>query len=747
MAKDLPVETMTPQAKPKSKKSDSVIEGLYFGTVEQSFNTSSYHPDSFLKPYNPDPLVQQDHTYRIYEDMLQDDQVSVAITLKKDLVIGSGWYLDVLDEQQGELKNDLENLISDESERPFSEILNDIIQAYEFGFSVSEKIFKITKNGQLALKDIKPRHPSTWLLHTDDQGNVTRYEQRAKNKSIDVNPNSIIHYINNDKFQNPYGRSDLFAAYQAYVTKRHVSRYYGIYLENAAGPKPVAKYDRRASEGVVSDIFNAIKSFQTKTAMAIPKEFDIEFLEAKTNGEAYIKGLNLFNMYIGRALFIPDLVGFQGSETGGGSFSLGQEQIGLFYKHIYRRRQILERIIDQHVIRPLVIYNYGIQDDYPKFKFMPLSELDALKQAEMWIRGVQGAGYSPTLDEVNHFRNLIKFPQSEELELKAVAIAGQMNEKFNDEKEDDKNEEKEAGQKDEERKEFKLGLSTLPGNYKKRVDFKMADNMLKNTQYKILEELEPITRDAFEDLYNQILKSSAVKQRDNEKAEQIGIRSKYLKQMQNVFKKHFRSLYKDSQIMAKAEVKRSDNAKKNQHIPAAEFLEFLERETFQYVGDWEYTISKNARTELNNAIKDGRPLSSVVDLLESDDYLSNLSEVSLERYSRTKSTEVFNRGRMEYFNSTGVVAAYQYAAILDDVTSEICGNLHGLTFPAGEAPVPPLHFNCRSVLVPITRFEEWQEDQVTNEGTNLDKFLDENVTEQGFAVYENKDEPRKPQNG
>lgn len=706
-------EEVTPSTGPatKTEKSNSVVKDLYFGEVENTFAVSGYYPDSMKRPYNPDPLVEKDHTYGVYEDMLKDDQVYVALELKKDLVVGSGWYLDVQDESQGDMKKELENLISDETDRPLSEMLSDMLQSYAFGFSVSEKIFKKTTSGKLTLKDIKPRHPSTWLLHTDDHGTIIRYEQRAKNASIDVNPDSIIHYVNNDRFQNPYGRSDLYSAYQAYITKRHVSRFYAIYLENAAGPKPVGKYLRGASDSVKEDLFNALKSFQTKTAMVVPKEFDIEFLEAKTDGEAYVKGLNLFNMYIGRALFIPDLIGFQGSETGGGSFSLGQEQIGIFYKHIYRRRQTLERIIDKHIIKPLVIYNYGIQVDYPKFKFLPLSDVDALRQAETWIKGIQGAGWSPTLDEVNHFRNIIKFPQSDDLELKAVAVAGEMENNFGDapgkkddengeddddhKKEDPKEEKKESKEpvKEDKKEEFKLAQSTLPGDYKKRVDFKMADNLLKNSELKILEELEPIVTDAFDDLYSQISRRGNAKPEDVDKLDEIGIRGKYLKQMQGVFKKHYKQLYKDSQIMAKAEVKRSDNAKKrNQNIPADEFLAYLEKETFQYVGDWEYTITKKAKTSLNTAIKDGQPLSNVVSVL--DDEGKKLSDVSLERYSRTKSTEVFNRGRMEYFNSTGVVAAYQFAAILDDVTSEVCGNLHGLTFPAGEAPVPPMHFNA-----------------------------------------------------
>lgn len=716
----------TPSAKPKSSKSDtSYLQGLYFGEIEKSFQESSYYPDSQKKPYNPDPLVEKDYTYGVYDQMLEDEQVSVALQLKKDLVIGSGWHIESKDE---DIKEDLESLLQDEVARPLSDILNDIIQAYEYGFSVSEKVFRTLPDGRLTLKDIKPRHPSTWLLHTDVHGNMIKYEQRGMNTSVDIEQNSIIHYVNNPKHQNPYGRSDLFTAFQAWMTKRHVTRFYAIYLENAAGPKPVAKYDRRAPESAVTEIFNIIKNFQTKTAMTIPKEFEVEFLEAKNNGESYIKGINIFNMFIGRALFIPDLLGFSGSETGGGSFSLGKEQIGLFYKHIFRRREVLERIIDQHVIRPMCLYNYGLMEEYPKFKFNPLSDEDASKQAELWIKGVQGTGYTPTLEEVNHFRSLVKFPQSDELEMAPVASPfGAPPNPDSEEKEPEEEEKEEAEQKDS-RKDFALKLDSLPGNYKAKVNFKLADQLLKSAISKMQVELEPIVEDIFEDLYSQMQKKKIVQTQNIEKSEKLQL--KYLGKMQQVFKKHFRRLHNDGMQMAKTEVRKSDFAANLAHD---EFLEFLENETFRFVGDWEYKITTKAKNELTKAIKDGKPLSSVISVM--DDEGMALSETALERYARTKSTEVFNRGRMEYFDSTGVVDAYQYSAILDDVTSEICGQLNGLTFPKGEAPIPPLHFNCRSVLIPITRFEEWSADGVTNGGQNVDKFLEKEVSDKGFSVY------------
>jgi SPP1 gp7 family putative phage head morphogenesis protein len=112
----------------------------------------------------------------------------------------------------------------------------------------------------------------------------------------------------------------------------------------------------------------------------------------------------------------------------------------------------------------------------------------------------------------------------------------------------------------------------------------------------------------------------------------------------------------------------------------------------------------------------------VLDILDSEG--QQLAEVSLERYARTKHTEVLNKGRLEFFESSGVVAGYQYSAILDDVTSEICRGLDGKYFDAGSQPIPPMHFNCRSLLIPITKYEAFTPSTSVGQKP-IDDFIEE----------------------
>ena len=720
-----------PEIRPKSEKSKNLIEDIYFGTAEETVATSGYHPESLIKPYNPDDLFQKTGNYDLFEDMWKDDQVSVCMRLKTDLVVGSGYDIMCNDEDQDEIKEDLEIALHEDTDVPFDDLLEEIITAYIYGFSLSEKVFKYRPDGSLTLKSLKTRHPATWLIHTDDFGNVSKYEQQGTSKNKAIEPKSLIHYVVNRRFQNPYGTSDLRPAYAAWFTKRQIVRYYAIFLEKASSPTPVARYDKNAPQSAVNDIHNAIKSFQAKTALTIPKEIEIEFLESKSNGEAYEKAINIFNMFIGRSLFVPDLLGLHGAPTGGGSFALGTEQINLFMKHINRRRRSLEELINKEIIWPIVFHNWGYVDNYPTFKFKPISDVEATEAAKVWLEAVKSRVYRPTEDEINHFRSIVKFPEGEvyeqdEMQSEVPEIEGSKNDKKETEQGKGAATDKGKASEDEKPKAFALG-PVPAGDYHKKVDFKAIEKQMNAFDEAFLRDVKPIVTMAVEDLYQQISDKKIIQKTQPEKLDTLKV--KKLKDIRTLLKKSLRDIWIEGKATAKSELFKGNYAKATV-LADDTFMDVLDTELYQYIGDWEYMVTKGARNATIAAIKDGKSISSVISA--SVDGSIEEAIVSLERYSRTKHTEVMNKGRLSFFEESGVVAAYQYSAIMDSRTSEICSALDGKIFEAGSQPIPPLHFNCRSLLIPITKYEEYEVDTKAG-GMNIDKFIDENIGK-GFPV-------------
>jgi SPP1 gp7 family putative phage head morphogenesis protein len=683
---------------------------------EKTERSSSYDPITYLRPYNPDDLYRKRDNYDIYDQMRLDDQVSVCLQMKKDLVLGAGFGFTAKDELQKEAVADLMSIFEEQVATPFDEQLEEVISAYEYGFSVSEKLFKLNGN-KLSFSEFKTRHPNTWLLETDDKGAVSAYKQRGmKGGDVTLKPGSLMHYINKGRFQNPYGESDLRPAHEAWFAKREITKYFAIFLEKAASPIPVGKYPSGYKEDQKTGLLNILKKFQTKTALVVPKEMELEFLEAKNNGEVYRSAINIFNMFIGRCLMVPDLLGFQGGETSGGSYSLGKEQMRIFFMHIGRKRKYLERLINTHLVKPICSYNHGIFENYPKFKFNPISEESAYEAIKTWTGVVNSKFFSPSDDEINHVRSLLNFPEGEVN--REVPGAQSTNVPTPSIPSNSSGINPAIDPNAQAVKEFKKSDMS---DYAKKVNFKQIETQLDSYLDATMNELKPVVKFIYADLADQIQKKRIIERQDITKVEDLQV--KKMKDLKVILKNAFKGQFQDAKKMAQQELFKSDFAVP---LPTDEFMKFLEDETYGYIGDWSYSVTKAAKIAIIQAIKDGKALSEVLNMLEADGQEASL--VSLERYARTKFTEVMNRGRLETFNESGIVSGYEYSAILDDRTSDICESLDGKIFKDGEQPIAPLHFNCRSLLIPITKYEEVKKWDTVPQST-IDK-----VQKGGFSI-------------
>ena len=81
----------------------------------------------------------------------------------------------------------------------------------------------------------------------------------------------------------------------------------------------------------------------------------------------------------------------------------------------------------------------------------------------------------------------------------------------------------------------------------------------------------------------------------------------------------------------------------------------------------------------------------------------------LENIVRTNATEAFNLGRLEMARDPDIaefIQGMEYSAVIDGRTTPVCILLDGKIIPLEDPELdrllPPNHFNCRSLLVPVT---------------------------------------------
>ena len=149
-------------------------------------------------------------------------------------------------------------------------------------------------------------------------------------------------------------------------------------------------------------------------------------------------------------------------------------------------------------------------------------------------------------------------------------------------------------------------------------------------------------------------------------------------------------------------------------------------------------IERNAEVVLRNSMMTG----------------NQIDTEAIERNIKTETNNV--TGDVETFNTTAfTVTDYLifkknkekivYSAILDNKTCLVCGSYDGKEFELKDAPIPPLHQNCRCILIPVSAvdnelptFTEWLEEQTEDskyqilgkgryelykQGLSIDRFI------------------------
>jgi SPP1 gp7 family putative phage head morphogenesis protein len=128
---------------------------------------------------------------------------------------------------------------------------------------------------------------------------------------------------------------------------------------------------------------------------------------------------------------------------------------------------------------------------------------------------------------------------------------------------------------------------------------------------------------------------------------------------------------------------------------------------------WDSLVSKGFTDKRSVTLtEDDQAVLDLLDALNLDDvgdaahYLNTLV--------RTNVFEAMNEARYNEFTDPALgdfVVAFEYSAILDGSTTVICKHLddkvYGAKNPLWDTYRPPNHYNCRSVLIPITAIDSW----------------------------------------
>lgn len=687
-------------------------------TAEIGWEDSNiYHSKDFPK-YNPDMLMARKGS-DIYKKMMRDDQVKACMQFKTHAVVSREWFFDIGVDQDGEERNDHKE-IADVFEYminaingSFSDNLIGILSGLQNGFSITEKIYHpimYDNKEYWGIKDLKLRPHSSFNggFKTDNHGNILKLIQTQMGQPIEIPLSKIIHFVHQPDIDLHYGESDLSACYRPWWSKDIGIKFMNIHLERHASGFIWAKITGALTTTQKTNLQNLLNNISARMSAQIPENIDLNAMQPLRT-DAYEKAIIIYDKAIAKSILVPNLLGL--SEQGQtGSYSQSQTQLSAFFWILDAISKRLSQSLNEQLFRELALWNFGT-DDFPWFKFEPISDDQKAEIAKSWNELVKGGSVTKSDSDEAYVRQIMGFPEKVE---EPVIEPGAEPEETPD------NEDWIEAQPNAEfiRKEFS------EKKWLKRVNFTRLEKTFNRSDEGFINNLNAVMAQARVSIEKQIIKIIGQRSLGNVKPKEIetvSIPPGLVSKIRKVVRDNMQVVLDNSYAIAQKELPKKqfrigpgmDKNKANQ---------FLSSKAMKIAGVIEQDVLKAVQQVLENGLKYDKTLQETIRSMADDTTLMQvLPEVNaagratniparLENIARTNTAEAINQGRMSVFGADelkGFVQAYEYSAILDDRVTDICEHLHGKILKDFGSYLPPNHFQCRSILVPVTTVDDW----------------------------------------
>lgn len=719
--------------------------------------------------YNPDDLVSS-KGLETYKEMRRDDQIKACQQTKIMARLCTTYEIKAGDKEDRQ-SVEMAEFITDQLKNlrgTFKAKLRDILTARDFGYSITEKIYGIIQGGKwqgkIGLVDIKTKEPFDYRFKTDEFRNLTGILQDGIDTRDGLgtpgNPfpvHKFIIYSANKEFCNSYGQSDLREAYKAWWSKNFIMKFMNIYLERFGMPVLGVKYPESLSrdKNFLDVIDDLLKNYQAKSGFRVPDSVQLELLEASRRGDAgYREAIEMYDKKISRALLFPDMVS-QGGESGG-SYAMTRQRFSVFVLILEEMGyEIEDVIINDQIIKPLIIMNYGDvpSETMPRFVFEPLHEDDTKLRSDIIDIMIRNNIVSPDEDWI---RNFVNIPEGKKI------LEG---------KKEGKEERGREGEREEEgavvkiKKEYKL--SRKPNKYEQKVNFAMVEKITDSYAEHLHDALSQVVVKWKDHILSQAAK--ILRDGNNKEVNKLWLRNtgEFKNELRNwLIKIHLDTKFDELEVLKKAGIEiEIDKKPVPRHaafaiqldyvstpefdmwapMPLQESLEFFrtkriakiitkagekkllvlgtikelafyDTSAFAITGIESQHILNQAKMILFDAIKSGDNKTAFVNLndlfskyIDEGMISENLaSPARINTIVRTNITAAQNKGKEELFNDPDIkefVPFVEVSAILDSRTTAYCEGMDGKIFKKSDAPSFPAHHSCRTTLVPITELE------------------------------------------
>jgi len=708
---------------------------------------------------NPDALLdEKSETLRLYDTMMLDDRIKFSIDLKKALVLHVPSHTQPAsdEDKDKEIAQAFEDNLAGLKLPTWYDTLHNLLDGMVYGHKEGEIIWgQDKKTGRWVWEQLKFQHPIMFDFKYDEHKNLdyVAYGSYFGNDTqipADEFFSKFLYYVNPYlKDTNYYGDSDLREVYFDWWSKFKIKRNRNVFLQGYGMPIPEINYV--ASEMTTTEISELDSMFQNwqesmyikipgkrnKESGVINPKFEINWvqLNLKTGDDPYSKTIDSIDKCITRKLLLPDRLGF--TEEKNGSNAMSNKTFDILIIGIKELHTRLEATMVGHVKR-FVDFNFPNVEQYPVWKF---DEIDKDMETEL-LKTLLEKGVIDKREK--WIRPQVGIPELSEKEQEEVDEAKE---------EDVKKQQEQFGQQGGQNgfgnngnRNFPPPVNNVPPAGKKdeklkaptsKVNFKQIEDNFDTFEADFMRDYNEIMAEQDDRIIRAIESKKIIENKDMKGLKKIKIVKSGLKRL---FSLYYAKLYFTGKSDAISEVKGSvelqDDTYKLQDVEDLKWLsrDWIDNYLKKYgalgtltTADKKYLTDLRDRAFFITGQKEDSVLKIVYNTIEEGNRSGLATKVIISQIqttlqedrqahaltiARTNASDAYNTGRMNTFTNPAIapfVEAFMYDAIMDGQTTAFCREHNGQIIKADDPDFfrinPPNHYNCRSILVPITTGE------------------------------------------
>lgn len=747
-------------AQAKEANADAVSAAVVAQDVHEpglitAYQTSVLYSWKGFPRYNLDNLVGR-KGLKVYADMMHDEQVKAVMNFRRDAVTARNWSLkfdadSALPEEEQGRRVALMTRLLNEMDGGITAGLNSILRALQFGYSVTEKVYdycKIDGLNYYYVCELQSKPLDSFWFETDAYGRITRFYQLLGGLKNDLELGKFIYYVHNPEEDNIFGRSELRAAYRSWYAKDVIIRFWNLWMERMAGGFLKVTRDAAAQTVVpgtpeYAALQRALSSITTTTSMLLPAGFDAALI-SPGNTDQYQAALSWHDRAIAKSQLVPNLLGV--SDQGAhGALAQSTTQLEAFAWTLANISKRLADCVNDQLLYELCEQAFA-DGDYPYFAFSAVTDAQLQWIISTW-QGLLGAkGVHATIADEVHIRRILDFPTISPEELAAADAQAKQNaiDIAQANRPTPASGSGGAFARNTRRAGPRIATDAQFDRAIARVDFAIIDQSMRKLEYERTRQLARVVAKAL----SRVISDARLKELltvDIAHIGSIGIDGADVSKFKQVCRDALQAAWTIGRDEAQRELAKARNKPMRRAFANSldEAIKLLDANSFRMAGDLTDTARRIISNELIQAAKGNKSVGEARDaIIESfvkrgltdvdsmSEYLSSDERAVLESLGaagykggdsayldtmiRTTTFDAMNQARLESFRDPDLgefVQALEYSAILDDHTTEICAELNGDTWsvdnPLWNTYTPPNHFNCRSVVVPVTTLDGW----------------------------------------